>query len=199
MLITIHNANLEKVAYIDNDKQDTLNYYDDKFSQYLNTANSTFEFTVYKRGIKSDTVKEKAYLTLTERSFVSFKYNGKSYLFNVMTTDETDIEIRCYCENLNLELLNEYAGPYKAATQMSFVDYCNLFGILKNGAITIGTNETTDQKRTIEWTGQDTNLKRLLSIANNFDAEIEFVTHLKNDSSLKSFVMNVYKKNDATN
>ncbi|HFX5327882.1 TPA: glucosaminidase domain-containing protein [Streptococcus pyogenes] len=199
MLITIHNANLEKVAYIDNDKQDTLNYYDDKFSQYLNTANSTFEFTVYKRGIKSDTIKEKAYLTLTERSFVSIKYNGKSYLFNVMTTDETDIEIRCYCENLNLELLNEYAGPYRAATQMSFVDYCNLFGILKNGAITIGTNETTDQKRTIEWTGQDTNLKRLLSIANNFDAEIEFVTHLKNDSSLKSFVMNVYKKNDATN
>ncbi|BAH82109.1 glucosaminidase domain-containing protein [Streptococcus dysgalactiae] len=198
MLITIHNAKLEKVAYIDNDKQDTLNYYDDKFSQYLNTANSTFEFTVYKRGIKSDTVKEKAYLTLTERSFVSFKYNGKSYLFNVMSTDETDTEIRCYCENLNLELLNEYAGPYKAAAQMSFVDYCNLFGILKNGAITIGTNEITDQKRTIEWTGQDTNLKRLLSIANNFDAEIEFVTHLKNDSSLKSFVMNVYKKNDAT-
>ncbi|NGL84161.1 phage tail protein [Streptococcus equi] len=199
MLITIHNANLEKVAYIDNDKQDTLNYYDDKFSQYLNTANSTFEFTVYKRGIKSDTVKEKAYLTLTERSFVSFKYNGKSYLFNVMTTDETDTEIRCYCENLNLELLNEYAGPYKATTQMSFVDYCNLFGILKNGAITIGTNEVSNQKRTIEWTGQDTNLKRLLSIANNFDAEIEFITNLRNDSSLKSFILNIYKKNDVNN
>lgn len=198
MLITIHNAKLEKVAYIDNDKQDTLNYYDDKFSQYLNTANSTFEFTVYKRGIKSDTVKEKAYLTLTERSFVSFRHNGKSYLFNVMTTDETDTEIRCYCENLNLELLNEYAGPYKATTQMSFVDYCNLFGTLRFGAITVGINEVADQKRTIEWTGQDTNLKRLLSIANNFDAEIEFVTHLKNDSSLKSFVMNIYKKNDAT-
>lgn len=199
MLITIHNANLEKVAYIDNGKQDTLNYYDDKFSQYLNTANSTFEFTVYKRGIKSDTVKEKAYLTLTERSFVSFKYNGKSYLFNVMTTDETDTEIRCYCENLNLELLNEYAGPYKATTQMSFVDYCNLFSVLKNGAITIGTNEVSDKKRTIEWTGQDTNLKRLLSIANNFDAEIEFVTNLRNDSSLKSFILNIYKKNDANN
>ncbi|QBX22568.1 tail fibers protein [Streptococcus phage Javan90] len=81
---------------------------------------------------------------------------------------------------------------------MSFVDYCNLFGTLRFGAITVGINEVADQKRTIEWTGQDTNLKRLLSIANNFDAEIEFVTHLKNDSSLKSFVMNIYKKNDAT-
>ncbi|RLU51553.1 phage tail protein [Streptococcus iniae] len=199
MLITIHNAGLEKVAFIDNDKQDTLNYYNDKFSQYLKTANSTFEFTVYKKGIKSDTVKEKAYLTLTERSFVSFKYNGRTYLFNVMTTDETDTKIHCYCENLNLELLNEYAGPYKSANQLSFVDYCNLFGVLKYGAITIGVNEVADQKRTIEWTGQDTNLKRLLSIANNFDAEIEFVTNLKSDSSLKSFVMNIYKKNDGKN
>lgn len=199
MLITIHNSKLEKVAFIDNDKQDTLNFYNDKFSQYLTTASATFEFTVYKKGIKSDTIKEKAYQTLTERSFISFKYNGRTYLFNVITTEENDTEIRCYCENLNLELLNEYAKPYKSNNQLSFIEYCNLFSILKNGAITIGVNEVADYRRTLEWTGQDTNLKRLLSIANNFDAEIEFVTHLKNDSSLKSFVMNIYRKNDGKN
>lgn len=199
MLITIHNSKLEKVAFIDNDKQDTLNFYNDKFSQYLLTASATFEFTVYKKGIKSDTIKEKAYQTLTERSFVSFKSNGKTYLFNVMSTEENDTEIHCYCENLNLELLNEYAGPYKSNNQLSFVEYCNLFGILKNGAITIGVNEVAGFRRTIEWTGQDTNLKRLLSIANNFDAEIEFETKLNNDSTLKSFIMNVYKKNNGKN
>ncbi|WP_249630160.1 glucosaminidase domain-containing protein [Streptococcus uberis] len=199
MLITIHNSKLEKVAFIDNDKQDTLNFYNDKFSQYLLTASATFEFTVYKKGIKSDTIKEKAYQTLTERSFVSFKSNGKTYLFNVMSTEENDTEIHCYCENLNLELLNEYAGPYKSNNQLSFVEYCNLFGILKNGAITIGVNEVSDFRRTIEWTGQDTNLKRLLSIANNFDAEIEFETKLNNDSTLKSFIMNIYRKNDGKN
>lgn len=199
MLITIHNSKLEKVAFIDNDKQDTLNFYNDKFSQYLTTASATFEFTVYKKGIKSDTIKEKAYQTLTERSFVSFKSNGKTYLFNVMSTEENDTEIHCYCENLNLELLNEYAGPYKSNNQLSFIEYCNLFSILKNGAITIGVNEVADFRRTIEWTGQDTNLKRLLSIANNFDAEIEFETKLNNDSTLKSFIMNIYRKNDGKN
>lgn len=199
MLITIHNSKLEKVAFIDNDKQDTLNFYNDKFSQYLLTASATFEFTVYKKGIKSDTIKEKAYQTLTERSFVSFKLNDRTYLFNVMSTEENDTEIRCYCENLNLELLNEYAGPYKSNNQLSFIEYCNLFSILKNGAITIGVNEVADFRRTIEWTGQDTNLKRLLSIANNFDAEIEFETKLNNDSTLKSFIMNIYKKNDGKN
>ncbi|MGQ9412212.1 phage tail spike protein [Streptococcus pluranimalium] len=199
MLLRIHNAKLEKVAYIDNDKSDTLHFYKDKWSRYLDTGTSSFEFTVFKRSIKSDTVKEKAYSALTERAFVSFDYRGKTYLFNVMSTDETEHEIACYCENLNLELLNEYSGPYKATKSMSFVDYCNLFDILRFGAITIGKNEVEGQTRTIEWTGQDTDLKRLLSIANNFDAEIEFETHLKDDSSLKSFVMNIYKKHDDKN
>ncbi|MZT75637.1 mannosyl-glycoprotein endo-beta-N-acetylglucosamidase, partial [Bifidobacterium pseudocatenulatum] len=199
MDLIIHDAKLKKVAYIDNELQDTLSFYDDKWSRYLDTASSTFEFTVYKNGIKSDTVKQKAYRTLTERSFVSFKYNKRTYLFNVMKTEETETTIRCYCENLNLELLNEMAGPYKAKTKMSFVEYCNAFGLLVFGAITIGHNEIEDRERTLEWTGTDTKLKRLLSIANKFDAEIEFETILDEDSSLKSFILHIYKENDDKN
>lgn len=199
MDIIIHDSKLKKVAYIDNELQDTLSFYDDKWSRYLDTASSTFEFTVYKKGIKSDTVKEKAYQTLTERSFVSFKYNKRTYLFNVMRTEETETTIRCYCENLNLELLNEMAGPFKATTEMSFVDYCNKFFLLVGGAITIGHNEIADRERTLEWTGTDTKLKRLLSIANQFDAEIEFETVLDEDSSLKSFILHIYKENDDKN
>ncbi|KKF47130.1 tail fibers protein [Streptococcus phage Javan629] len=199
MDIIIHDSKLKKVAYIDNELQDTLSFYDDKWSRYLDTASSTFEFTVYKKGIKSDSVKEKAYRTLTERSFVSFKYNKRTYLFNVMRTEETETTIRCYCENLNLELLNEMAGPFKATTEMSFVDYCNKFFLLVGGAITVGHNEIEDRERTLEWTGTDTKLKRLLSIANQFDAEIEFETVLDEDSSLKSFILHIYKENDDKN
>lgn len=199
MDLIIHDSKLKKVAYIDNELQDTLSFYDDKWSRYLDTASSTFEFTVYKKGIKSDSVKEKAYQTLTERSFLSFKYNKRTYLFNVMRTEETETTIRCYCENLNLELLNEMAGPFKATTEMSFVDYCNKFFLLVGGAITVGHNEIEDRERTLEWTGTDTKLKRLLSIANQFDAEIEFETVLDEDSSLKSFILHVYKENDDKN
>lgn len=199
MDLIIHDSKLKKVAYIDNELQDTLSFYDDKWSRYLDTASSTFEFTVYKKGIKSDTIKQKAYQTLTERPFVSFKYNKRTYLFNVMRTEETETTIRCYCENLNLELLNEMAGPFKATTEMSFVDYCNKFFLLVGGAITIGHNEIADRERTLEWTGTDTKLKRLLSIANQFDAEIEFETVLDEDSSLKSFILHIYKENDDKN
>ncbi|WP_074412962.1 phage tail spike protein [Streptococcus suis] len=196
MLLTIHDANLKKVAFIDNDKQETLNYYDDTWTRSLETGSSTFEFTVYKKAIKSDTAINKTYNLLNERAFVSFRHNGKSYVFNVMTVEENEQTIKCYCENLNLELINEYANPYKATKAMSFVEYCNAMDLLNFTHLSVGINEISDQKRTLEWDGQDTKLARLLSLAKKFDAEIDFDTYLNADSSIKAFKVNVYHEND---
>ncbi|MCK1227500.1 hypothetical protein MX015_02905 [Streptococcus uberis] len=49
MDIIIHDAKLKKVAYIDDDLQDTLSFFDDKWSRYLETASSKFDFTVFKK------------------------------------------------------------------------------------------------------------------------------------------------------
>ena len=54
MLLTIHDANLQKVGFIDNEKQETLNFYDDTWNRNLETASSTFEFTVSKKELLSD-------------------------------------------------------------------------------------------------------------------------------------------------
>jgi phage minor structural protein len=196
MLLTIHDASLQKVAFVDNDKQNTLNYYDDTWARDLPTGSSTFEFTVFKKAIKSDTALSKAYQYLNERAWVSFRYHGRTYLFNVMTVEENEQTIKCYCENLNLDLINEHANPYKAERAMSFIEYCQEMGLLGFSNLSIGINEISDRRRTLEWEGQDTNLARLLSLANKFDAEIEFETQLNADSSIKSFRVNVYQEND---
>lgn len=196
MLLTIHDANLQKVAFVDNNKQNTLNYYADMWVRSLPTGSSTFEFTVFKKAIKSDTVLIKAYQYLNERAWVSFKYKGKSFIFNVMTVEEDEQTIKCYCENLNLELINETANPYKATKAMSFAEYCEAMDLLYYTHLSIGINEVSDKKRTIEWQGQDTKLARLLSLAKKFDAEIEFDTQLNSDSTIKKFSVNVYHEND---
>ena len=196
MLLTIHDANLQKVAFVDNDKQGTLNYYNDTWTRSLETGSSTFEFTVFKKAIKSDTALSKAYQYLNERAWVSFRYHGRTYLFNVMTVEENEQTIKCYCENLNLELINEHANPYKAERAMSFIEYCQEMGLLGFSNLSVGINEISDRRRTLEWEGQDTNLARLLSLAHKFDAEIECETHLNADSSIKSFRVNVYQEND---
>ena len=196
MLLTIHDASLQKVAFVDNDKQNTLNYYDDTWVRDLPTGSSTFEFTVFKKAIKSDTALSKAYQYLNERAWVSFRYHGRTYLFNVMAVEENEQTIKCYCENLNLDLINEHANSYKAERPMSFVEYCQEMGLLGFSNLSVGINEISDKRLTLEWEGQDTNLARLLSLANKFDAEIEFETQLNADSSIKSFRVNVYREND---
>ena len=199
MLLTIHNNNLQKVAYIDNDKQTTLNFFNDKWTRSLETGTSVFEFSVFKKKIKSDTLVEKAYKHLNERSFVSFKHKKRSYLFNVMKIEEDEHIIRCYCENLSLELLLEYQGAYKATKPMTFKEYLDEWGTLGLSKVTLGINQIKDAKKTLEWEGQETALARLISLAKNFDAEIEFETKLQADSQLDKFVLNVYKAHDDKN
>ncbi|HEP3485703.1 TPA: phage tail protein [Streptococcus pyogenes] len=198
MLLTIHDANLRKVAFIDNEKQATLNYFNDTWTRYLETGSSTFDFTVFKKAIISDTGQKRAYNYLNEKAFVSFQYKGKTYLHTIRKTEENEQVIKCYGINLNLELINEYANPYKSPRSMSFKEYCDAMDLLNFTFLKIGVNEISTQKISAEWEGTDTKLNRLLSLAKKFGSEIEFDTHLNADSSIKSFVVNVYHENDDT-
>ena len=198
MLLTIHDSNLQKVAFIDNEKQGTLNYFNDTWTRYLETGSSTFDFTVFKKAIISDIGQKRAYNTLNEKAFVSFQYKGKTYLHTIRKVEENEKVIKCYGINLNLELVNEYSNPYKSPKAMSFKEFCDAMDLLNYTFLKIGINEVSDKKISAEWEGADTKLNRLLSLAKKFDAEIEFDTRLNDDSSIKSFIVNVYHENDDT-
>lgn len=196
MLLTIHDSNLRKVTFIDNDKQDTLNYFNDIWTRYLETGSSTFDFTVFKKAIISDVGKKRAYNSLNEKAFVSFRYKGKTYLHTIRKIEENEKVIKCYSINLNLELINEYSIPYKSPKAMSFKEFCEEMDLLNYTFLKIGINEVANKKISAEWEGTDTKLNRLLSLAKKFGAEIEFDTRLNADSSIKSFTVNVYHEHD---
>ena len=196
MLLTIHDSNLRKVAFIDNDKQDTLNYFNDTWTRYLETGSSTFDFTVFKKAIISDVGKKRAYNSLNEKAFVSFRYKGRTYLHTIRKIEENEKVVKCYSINLNLELINEYSIPYKSPKAMSFKEFCEEMDLLNYTFLKIGINEVANKKISAEWEGADTKLNRLLSLAKKFGAEIEFDTRLNADSSIKSFTVNVYHEHD---
>ena len=194
MLISIHDKTLQRVAFIDNEKPETLHFFDDIWHRYLTEATSTFDFSVPKTG-------NAALQYLTEKNYVSFRYGGQDYLFNIMRTEETESELDCYCENLNLELLNEMSPAFKSGGAQTFAWYFNnsdLVGGKNFSDLVLGINEVSDYSRSLEWEGTDTKLARLLSLVNKFDAECEFVTELNRDGSLKRIVLNVYKEHDDT-
>ncbi|MHA2624400.1 glucosaminidase domain-containing protein [Streptococcus agalactiae] len=193
-MLTIHGPDLKPVLFLDNDKQGALNYFNHKWYRKQKTGSSVLEFSVYKKDLLGDSPLSHKYHVLNDQAFVSFVHKGKVQLLNIMKIDEDEKQIDCYCENLNLELLNEYCNAYKATKAMSFEEYLVAFDILNWGALTIGTNEVKDKKLTLEWTSQDTKLARLLSIANNFDAEIEFETKLNFNHTFKQLIINIYKE-----
>lgn len=192
MLISIHDNSLQRVAYMDNLVPNALHYYDDNWRRLLKEATSTLSFSVDKIGHDKEQY-------LNEDNYVSFKYEGAQYLFSIMRTEETENKIIVYAENLNLELLNEVKKPIDVTTAQNLVWYLNNSYILTGAGLTLGINEVSDLTRKIKLESEQTGLARLTSIANNFDAEIEFVTELNSDGTLKAMIVNFYKKYDGAN
>ena len=196
MLLTIHDMNLRQVASIDNDKQGALNYYDDAWVRNLETGSSTFDFTVAKKVLNTDSALTKIHNHLNEKAFISFEYKDRTHLFTVHKVIENEQTIKVNCINLNLELINEYANPYKATKAMTFVEYCKEMDLLNYTLLSVGINEISEKQLKLEWTNQETKLARLLNLAKQFGAEIDFDTKLHADSSIKAFTVNVYHEND---
>lgn len=196
MLLTIHDMNLRQVASIDNDKQGALNYYDDAWVRNLETGSSTFDFTVAKKVLNTDSALTKIHNHLNEKAFISFEYKDRTHLFTVHKVTENEQTIKINCINLNLELINEYANPYKATKGMTFVEYCQEMDLLNYTLLSVGINEISEKQLKLEWTNQETKLARLLNLAKQFGAEIDFDTKLHADSSIKSFTVNIYHEND---
>lgn len=123
---------------------------------------------------------------------LAFRYKARDYWLNIMKFEKQGLEVEITACSLHLEMNNEERGAHKPDKAMSFAEYLAYYD--PEHSVTLGINQVSDKKIKLEWTGTDTILARLFSIANSFDAELEFVTELNDDYSLKRHVLNVYKK-----
>ncbi|WP_353559214.1 phage tail protein, partial [Streptococcus uberis] len=179
-----------RIAIRDTTDSHTVGFFDNKAGIKFNSA----EMTQFLKGACS-------FVTIKYRSKdaekvragckLAFRHKGKDYwlTINEFSKKGTEVEITAY--SLSLEANKEKRGVYKASSAMSIVDYFSVFDPEKS--LEIGINEVSDKKLTLEWTGTDTVLARLYSIANSFDAELEFVTELNPNYSLKRHVVNIYR------
>lgn len=182
--IAILNPYNKVLAFLDNTVPNAMHYFDEILHTYLKGSSYTFEFTTM-------TAHDDA-VFLVEGNKLSFKRKGKDYHLTIMSVEKGGDTTTVTAYGLCLELTNEYVGEYKATRAMSFVEYINAYGFEQS--FVIGKNEVSNKKITHEWTGTDTVLARLYSIANVFDAELEFVTQLNDDYSLKNVVLNIYRE-----
>ena len=123
---------------------------------------------------------------------LAFRYKNRDYWLNVMSFEKKGFEVELTAYSLGLELNNETRGEHKPSNAMSIAEYVAYYD--PEHSLTIGVNEVSDKRIKLEWTGTDTILARLFSVANSFGAELDFNVELNDDYSLKRQVLNIYKK-----
>lgn len=188
--IAILDPTDQVLGYMDNTASEALHYYDDELHEYLQGNAYTYNFSCGTGHEDSQYI--------VEGNKIAFRNDGqqKDYYLNILHVEKDEQEIRAECYGLLFELLNEEKEAYAAAQAMTFEQYWAV--IDAEGSTVLGLNEVSDKSIKHEWTGSDTVLARMYSLANVFSAEIEFVTELNDDYSLKRVVANVYREHSDT-
>ena len=147
-----------------------------------NSAVGTYDFTTDPRHPDS--------VYITEGNYIAFrdKY-GKDRLYTIMSI-EGDEEWTVHCEDIGLDLINEYAVPWDY-TAGSIEDTLSV--VLYDSGWEIGINEVSSYKRATKFEGTtDSQLTRIGDVCNQFDAECEFAIEIKGAKVTKQ-VINIYK------
>lgn len=172
------------LAHLDNGVDKAMPYWSDTLHTYLSGSAYTF-------GFKTLTAHEDAKY-LVEGNKLSFKYKDKGYHLTIMNVEKSRKTVMVEAYGLSLELTNEQIDAYKSPRAMSFVEYIKAWGFERS--FTVRINEVSNKSISHDWEGTATVLSRLYSLANVFDAELEFITELNDDYSLKGVTLNVYRK-----
>lgn len=172
------------LAHLDNEVDKAMPYWSDTLHTYLSGSAYTF-------GFKTFTAHEDAKY-LVEGNKLSFKYKDKGYHLTIMNVEKSRKTVMVEAYGLSLELTNEQIDAYKSPKAMTFVEYIKAWGFERS--FTVRINEVSNKSISHEWEGTATVLGRLYSLANVFGAELEFITELNDDYSLKDVTLNVYRK-----
>ena len=100
-------------------------------------------------------------------------------------------------EDAGVDLINETVGAYTADKAYNIAYYINKF--TSDSGFEIGTNEISTLSRKLKWDSTDeTSLARILSVATQFDAELDFSFEISGTNVVKRYI-NIYKHRGADN
>lgn len=185
------SKNNVRIAIRDSTDSHNVAFFDNKAGIKYKSAN-LHRFLAGSASILTIKYNSKDIDTIRTGCKLAFIYKQRAYWLNIMDLSKKGYKVEITAYSLGLELNQEERGAHKPANAMRFAEYLAYYD--PEHALEIGVNEVADKRIKLEWTGTDTILARLFSIANSFDAELEFTVELNQDYSLKRQVLNVYKK-----
>lgn len=179
-----------RIAIRDTTDTHVVGFFDNKSGIKYNSANLT-QFLKGACSVLVLTYHSKKMIAQSGQK-LAFRFEDKDFWLNINSVKKTGYKIELTAYSLSLEANKEKRGPHKPANAMSIKQYIDYYD--PEHSFEIGINEVADKSIKLEWSGTDTILARLYSVANSFGAELEFVTELNDDYSLKRHVVNIYRE-----
>jgi hypothetical protein len=106
--------------------------------------------------------------------------------------DYKNNSINLYCENCGLDLLNEIVDAYEADAEYNIAHYVNKY--IYDTGFEIRINELGDTvKKRLSFSGSETSTSRLLSVATEFEAELDYTFEIEELSIVHKYI-DIYKK-----
>lgn len=182
-IIAVKSQYDQVLAFFNNAAPKAMHFKNDRLHEYVKGNASQFTFKTAAKHPDSQ--------YLIEGNKLAFRWKNKDYGLNIVKVvrDEKVVEITAY--STMFELLYETRGEY-TGNSMTFEQYLNVFD--PEHVLVVGVNEVSSARISNKWEGTQTILARLFSLATVFSAEIEFVTELNDDYTLKQVTLNVYKE-----
>ncbi|WP_167827016.1 phage tail protein [Enterococcus casseliflavus] len=182
-IIAVKSQYDQVLAFFNNAAPKAMHFKNDRLHEYVKGNASQFTFKTAAKHSDSQ--------YLVEGNKLAFRWKNKDYDLNIVKVirDEKIVEVTAYSTMFELlyETRREYTG-----NSMTFEQYLNVFD--PEHVLVVGVNEVSSARISNKWEGTQTILARLFSLATVFSAEIEFVTELNDDYTLKQVTMNVYKE-----
>ena len=178
--IAVLNARDEVLGFLDNDRPGAVHYFDETLHLYLAGSAYTFDGKVL-------TCEDTQIIEVGNK--LSFRHQNKDYYLNIVKTKKDEVYTSFECFGLTFEFLNEEVDKYEAPEAKTLAAYIQQWGA-ETMDLRIIHNEVADRALKLKWDGRETILKRLFSLANSFDVELDFQTVLNRDFSLSH--MNLY-------
>lgn len=179
-----------RIAIRDTTDTHVVGFFDNKSGIKYNAANLT-QFLKGSCSVLVLTYHSKKMVAQSGQK-LAFRFKDKDFWLNINSVKKTGYKIELTAYSLSLEANKEKRGPHKPANAMTIKQYIDYYD--PEHSFEIGINEVADKSIKLEWSGTDTILARLYSVANSFGAELEFVTELNDDYSLKRHVVNIYRE-----
>lgn len=184
VIISIYDKNYKRIGFLSNESERGISFEKDVLTTTIDSGVYTLAMTIPKITPDVALLEEGCYIEM-------YTQNGKQLLMMIARSTENRGQREIFCEDGNIQALNNYAGAIETPVSPQEIDYY-VNHTLEGTGYKLKINESTEQK-TIEFTSDQRILERLRSIALEFELELDFDVEFKPGQPPLRYV-NFFKK-----